>query len=89
MNCKNHSPTDGSTTKFFSFPKEDNMCAGGLPMACTRCTIIEVSKAILMTLAILTVSYMRDRTARDDTVPFQPYGVFALRSLYTSYIEDQ
>ena len=85
MNCNGHSPTDGSTTKFFSFPKEDNMCAGGLPMACTRWTTIDVSKAILMAKLLLTVSYMRDRTARDDTVSFQPYGVFALRSLYTSY----
>ena len=51
--------------------------------------MIEVSKAILTALAPLTVSYMRDRTARDDAVPFQPYGVFALRSLYTSYKQDQ
>ena len=58
-------------------------------MACTRWTTIDVSKAILMAKLLLTVSYMRDRTARDDTVSFQPYGVFALRSLYTSYIEDQ
>ena len=54
-------------------------------MACTRWTAIVVSKAILMAKLPLTISHMRDRTARDDTVPFQPYGVFALRSLYTSY----
>ena len=58
-------------------------------MACTRCTTIEVSKAILTVVLHLTISHMRDRTARDNTVPFQPYGVFALRPLYTSYIEDQ
>lgn len=58
-------------------------------MACTRWTTIAISKAIQMAMLFLTVSYMCDRAARDDTVPFQPYGVFALRSLYTSYIEGQ